>query len=673
MPRALAILAFLAALPAAANAQVVISQVYGGAGSNQALFQGDYVELFNRGTTPVSISGWSIQYASASGNFGQSILSVALPDATIEPGRYFLVKTYSPNTAFGAAVPADFVAPGPVQGQGVGVNLSNANGKVALLNTTDLLAALPCVQVGDERVVDLVGYGSANCSETNPSPPITIQTAAFRANQGCQDTGNNAADFGVTTPSPRSSATPAVPSCGTSVNPSGTGQAAPVPACPGLSVSLTFSVVPGENPPSTGVVVTGDFTALGGGPGNVFAAQGQNVFTASTIISPTVNTPRTFSVPIAITDAQGRTGLGSVSVEVVDCALRGSATASPSGVCSGEATTLRVVVTPGLQPDSTGVAVVGDLTAIGGVAGTALLDDGVGADAVAGDNVFSVSAVVAPGVTPAVSALPVTISDAQGRSAGVSISLAHGTCPDSQADVVISQVYGGGGGPGSLYRQDFIELFNRTAAPIDLSGWSIQYAGTTGEFEVGQVSTLFGTIPAHGYYLVGAIFGAGGTQDLPTIDDFASSNLFPFNGKVALVRNDSAIGADCADPDVADLVSYGPGVTCFDGLAAAPELSNTLAGIRKGEGCQDSNQNALDFIAAVPTPRNSASPTRTCTLPPICPPDLNGDGNLDPDDLADYIACYFASPPCPQGDVNGDGTADPDDLADYIASYFAGC
>ncbi len=62
---------------------------------------------------------------------------------------------------------------------------------------------------------------------------------------------------------------------------------------------------------------------------------------------------------------------------------------------------------------------------------------------------------------------------------------------------------------------------------------------------------------------------------------------------------------------------------------------------------------------------------RTSCVNP-CPPDINGDGNLDPDDLADYIACYF-TPPCDQADYDGSGSVDPDDLSDYIAAYFGGC
>ncbi|MBL8758883.1 MAG: DUF4157 domain-containing protein [Phycisphaerae bacterium] len=60
------------------------------------------------------------------------------------------------------------------------------------------------------------------------------------------------------------------------------------------------------------------------------------------------------------------------------------------------------------------------------------------------------------------------------------------------------------------------------------------------------------------------------------------------------------------------------------------------------------------------------------TPPPLCPADFNGDGNVDPDDLSDYIGCFFAPPdsPCPRADFNQDGNTDPDDLSDYIGVFF---
>ncbi|MGD9690180.1 MAG: hypothetical protein AB7K52_11055 [Phycisphaerales bacterium] len=58
---------------------------------------------------------------------------------------------------------------------------------------------------------------------------------------------------------------------------------------------------------------------------------------------------------------------------------------------------------------------------------------------------------------------------------------------------------------------------------------------------------------------------------------------------------------------------------------------------------------------------------------PTCPADFNADGNLDPDDLGDYINCYFSLPPCDQADFNADTNVDPDDLGDFINAYFTGC
>src|SRR5687767_2656670 len=46
-------------------------------------------------------------------------------------------------------------------------------------------------------------------------------------------------------------------------------------------------------------------------------------------------------------------------------------------------------------------------------------------------------------------------------------------------NIVISQVYGGGGNAGGQFNNDFIELFNRGTAPIDITGWSVQYASAT--------------------------------------------------------------------------------------------------------------------------------------------------------------------------------------------------
>ena len=84
-------------------------------------------------------------------------------------------------------------------------------------------------------------------------------------------------------------------------------------------------------------------------------------------------------------------------------------------------------------------------------------------------------------------------------------------------DVVISQVYGGGGNSGATYKNDFIELFNRGTAPVSLNGWSVQYASSTGTTWSKTILTNVVLQPGQ-YYLVQEAVGTGGTVNLPTPD-----------------------------------------------------------------------------------------------------------------------------------------------------------
>src|SRR5258706_1274464 len=86
------------------------------------------------------------------------------------------------------------------------------------------------------------------------------------------------------------------------------------------------------------------------------------------------------------------------------------------------------------------------------------------------------------------------------------------------ATLVNSQVYGGGGNSGATYKNDFIELFNRSSNPVDLTGWSVQYNSATGTGGWSGKTPLSGTIPAGGYFLVQEAQGGAGTINLPTPD-----------------------------------------------------------------------------------------------------------------------------------------------------------
>ncbi len=100
-----------------------------------------------------------------------------------------------------------------------------------------------------------------------------------------------------------------------------------------------------------------------------------------------------------------------------------TATASPSSVLAGETTLLTATVTPGRNPDSTGIIVTVDVSSLGSSVSQAMLDDGTNGDAVAGDGTYSTSVTIASGTSGGSRTLAVTISDAQQRSAMAEIAL----------------------------------------------------------------------------------------------------------------------------------------------------------------------------------------------------------------------------------------------------------
>lgn len=200
--------------------------------------------------------------------------------------------------------------------------------------------------------------------------------------------------------------------------------------------------------------------------------------------------------------------------------------------------------------------------------------------------------------------------------AGLSIAPA----PAAQANpagtgVVISEVFGGGSAnttPGSK-ANDFIELYNPTAAPIPVSGWSVQYRSATGTSA--QVTELTGEIQPGGYYIIQeGTFTTPESTQLPKPDAQGAINMSATNGVVLLVKNTTPYAtqgnlAPAVDPLV-DMVGYGTTPTSFEGARTGVQLSNVLSAQRDVTAAQpDSDHNANDFTELAPTPVNSAGET----------------------------------------------------------------
>ncbi len=174
------------------------------------------------------------------------------------------------------------------------------------------------------------------------------------------------------------------------------------------------------------------------------------------------------------------------------------------------------------------------------------------------------------------------------------------------ADVVISQIYGGGGNAGATYRNDYVELFNPDGVAVSVSDWSLQYASASGS--TWQVGNLNGSIPAGGYYLVQLSSGGANGLVLPVANATNSINISGANGKLAIVTNQVALTG--ANPVVVvtltDFVGYGS-AGAFEGSAAAPAGGNSTAIFRENNGLTDTDDNAADFETRAPNPRNSGA------------------------------------------------------------------
>ena len=290
---ATALLAAIAAPSFASTSGVVISQVYGGNGNT---FASDYVELFNAGAAPVSISGWSIQYASATSTGTFAGNGVTALSGTLQPGQYYLVQL---ATTSGPALPATDATGS--------TNISGTAGKVILANVSTGLtcngSSTACNAAQLAQIVDLVGYGpSANFSEGSaPTPAPTSTTAVLRANHGCTDTDNNAADFAVGAPAPRNSVTTPAP-CAGGTTPPPPPPPAPPPSSPTAAIyqiqgSGATSPYVGQSVTTSGVVTkvnnNGFFLQDIAGDGDPNTSDGIFVFTST---QPTVTAGQTVQV-----------------------------------------------------------------------------------------------------------------------------------------------------------------------------------------------------------------------------------------------------------------------------------------------------------------------------------------------------------------------------------------
>ena len=202
-------------------------------------------------------------------------------------------------------------------------------------------------------------------------------------------------------------------------------------------------------------------------------------------------------------------------------------------------------------------------------------------------------------------------------------------------DLVISQVYGGGGNTGATYTHDYVEVFNRGTTSVSTKDKSVQYAAAAGSYNVafalGDVM-----VPAGGSLLVRLASGGAAGAAVPEPSAVTgTTNMSATAGRVILADSTTALACGATGTTavpctadqlgrIVDLVGYGPTANAFEGAGPAPAGSNTAAVVRGAVGavgCTDTDQNSTDFAARAGAPRTSATAPAPCgtTTPPPDP------------------------------------------------------
>ena len=178
------------------------------------------------------------------------------------------------------------------------------------------------------------------------------------------------------------------------------------------------------------------------------------------------------------------------------------------------------------------------------------------------------------------------------------------------AHVMISEFSNVGGAAGN---DDFIELYNPTAAPIDIEGWQLEIAN-----DVSIVQTLLLTgpntiLPAGGHYLLNEL--GTGDQTLVAMPAALAIRISQGGTPVDEVGTAERLNSGSVAPG---LWNEGTGVPPLVDVSGYTQSWERLVGLGVGN-CTDTNDNAADFehrFNAAVNPQSSSDPTELCaTLP----------------------------------------------------------
>lgn len=323
----------------------------------------------------------------------------------------------------------------------------------------------------------------------------------------------------------------------------------------------------------------------------------------------------------------------------------------------GSMARLLVQVTPGTQPPSEQIAVTADLRALGGPAAATLRDDGLEGDDFAGDLVFTVSIEVSDGLPLGSVSVPVLATDDLGRTAAATASA-------TIAPAIEWMEHAQGGGDAG----DWI------AQPVTGSGALTAISGELTEVDA-DMFLIRVTDPAAFSARAEAIsLGTNADPQLHLIDACTRSGIVANDDEVGTASLAARLGGSLLSrPGMYYLAvsRTGSGPYGLSGglLWGAPLLrserppdgSEPMAGWHLTSGAR------FHYLVTLTGCQRVSEGADPCAALG-CPADFDSSGQVDADDLAEFINCFFAV--CARGDFDRSGGVDGDDLAEFINAFF---
>jgi hypothetical protein len=164
----------------------------------------------------------------------------------------------------------------------------------------------------------------------------------------------------------------------------------------------------------------------------------------------------------------------------------------------------------------------------------------------------------------------------------------------AHAQIVINEVFAGGGDAGAPFNQDYIELFNSGAVAVEIGGYQLTYASAGSPFFSNVIIFGSGSIgPGEFFVITASAVGANGAA-VPNVTQMgAPGDLATTGGKIRFTDNSGT-------PITLDFVGWGD-ADAQEGAGTAPAMANTNS-IQRFPNGTDSNNNNLDFQLSDPSP-----------------------------------------------------------------------